>query len=123
EEREAGWLTRDANLRGRIGASDVMAYFRLMITGSDPEELSALVVDAAFHIHDKLGPGLLESVYTSMLARALQRQGLKVEREKVVVFEFDGMQFNDGLRIDLLVNDALVVELKSVEAFAPVHFK
>jgi len=100
-----------------------MAYFRLMITGSDPEELSALVVDAAFHIHDKLGPGLLESVYTSVLARALQRQGLKVEREKVAVFEFDGMQFNDGLRIDLLVNDALVVELKSVEAFAPVHFK
>ena len=46
-----------------------------------------------------------------------------MEREKVVVFEFDGMQFNDGLRIDLLVNDALAVELKSVEAFAPVHFK
>ncbi|MBP8879410.1 MAG: GxxExxY protein [Flavobacteriales bacterium] len=94
-----------------------------MITGSDPEELSALVVDAAFHIHDKLGPGLLESVYTSVLARALQRKGLKVERERIVVFEFDGMQFNDGLRIDLLVNDVLVVELKSVEAFAPVHFK
>jgi iron complex transport system substrate-binding protein len=46
-----------------------------------------------------------------------------VEREKIVVFEFDGMQFNDGLRIDLLVNDVLVVELKSVELFAAVHFK
>ncbi len=100
-----------------------MAYFRLMTAELDHEELSALVVDTAFHIHDELGPGLLESVYTSVLARALRRKGLKVEREKVVVFEFDGMRFNDGLRIDLLVNDVLVVELKSVEVLAPVHFK
>jgi iron complex transport system substrate-binding protein len=89
----------------------------------DPEALSAIVVDTAFHIHDELGPGLLESVYASVLTRALQRRGLQVEREKIVVFEFDGMQFNDGLRIDLLVNDVLVVELKSVELFAAVHFK
>lgn len=94
-----------------------------MTSENDPERLSALVVDAAFHIHEELGPGLLESVYASVLTRALIRRGLMVEREKIVVFEFDGMQFNDGLRIDLLVNDVLVVELKSVEAFAPVHFK
>jgi iron complex transport system substrate-binding protein len=94
-----------------------------MTTEKNPEALSAIVVDTAFHIHDELGPGLLESVYASVLTRALQRRGLKVEREKIVVFEFDGMQFNDGLRIDLLVNDVLVVELKSVELFAAVHFK
>lgn len=82
-----------------------------------------MVVDTAFHIHDELGPGLLESVYASVLTRALTNLGLKVEREKIVVFEFDGMRFNDGLRIDLLVNDVLVLELKSVEAIAPVHFK
>ncbi len=94
-----------------------------MTMEKDPDRLSAMVVDTAFHIHDELGPGLLESVYASVLARALQRQGLKVEREKTVVFEFDGMQFNDGLRTDLLVNDVLVVELKSVELLAAVHFK
>ncbi|MCO5275791.1 MAG: GxxExxY protein [Flavobacteriales bacterium] len=94
-----------------------------MTMEKDPDRLSAMVVDTAFHIHDELGPGLLESVYASVLARALQRQGLKVEREKTVVFEFDGVQFNDGLRIDLLVNDVLVVELKSVEQLAAVHFK
>lgn len=90
---------------------------------NDLEVLAAMVVDTAFHIHDELGPGLLESVYASVLTRALTNLGLKVEREKIVVFEFDGMRFNDGLRIDLLVNDVLVLELKSVEAIAPVHFK
>ncbi len=94
-----------------------------MTMEKDPERLSAMVVDTAFHIQNDLGSGLLESVYASVLTRALLRQGLHVEREKIVVFEFDGMQFNDGLRIDLLVNEVLVVELKSVEAVAAVHFK
>lgn len=87
------------------------------------EELSAVVVDAAFHLHAGLGPGLLESVYEAVLARALERRGLLVERQKIVSFEFDGMRFDDGLRVDLLVNGVLVVELKSVETLAPVHFK
>ena len=87
------------------------------------EELSAIVVDRAFHIHKELGPGLLESVYESVLARALERRGLRVERQKTVVFEYDGMIFNDGLRVDLLVNETLVIELKSVEMLAPVHSK
>lgn len=90
---------------------------------NDPEEISAVVVDEAFRIHTELGPGLLESVYTSVLTNALMRRGLQVEREKAVVFEFDGIEFREGLRVDLLVNGCLVVELKSVETFAPVHFK
>ena len=87
------------------------------------EEVSAIVVDAAFHLHKDLGPGLLESVYEVVLARALERRGLRIERQRSVVFDFDGMHFNEGLRVDLLVEGCLVVELKSVENLAPVHPK
>lgn len=89
----------------------------------EAEELSAIVVDAAFHIHKNLGPGLLESVYETVLARALVKRGLCVERQKPVTFEYDDMRFDEGLRLDLLVNGQLVVELKSVETLAPVHPK
>ena len=87
------------------------------------EETSAVVVDAAFQLHKDLGPGLLESVYEALLASILQERGLHVERQKMIAFEFRGMRFEEGLRVDLLVNDCLVVELKSVEALAPVHPK
>jgi len=87
------------------------------------EEVSAMVVDAAFHVHKELGPGLLESVYEVVLARALERRGFSVQRQKSVPFEYDGMRFDEGLRVDLLVNDLLVIELKSVETLAPVHSK
>ena len=89
----------------------------------DVEEVSAIVVDAAFHLHRDLGPGLLESVYEAVLARMLERRGLRVERQKAVAFDFDGMHFDEGLRVDLLVEGCLVVELKSVETLAPVHAK
>lgn len=87
------------------------------------EQISAIVVDVAFHLHKDLGPGLLETVYEVVLARALQRRGLTVERQKPVNFEYDGMLFEEGLRVDLLINGIFLVELKSVEAFAPVHPK
>lgn len=87
------------------------------------EQISAIVVDRAFHIHKDLGPGLLESVYEVVLARALERRGLRVERQRAVTFEYDGIYFEEGLRVDLLINDIFLVELKSVEAFAPVHPK
>lgn len=89
----------------------------------DVESISADVVDAAFHIHTDLGPGLLESVYEAVLTAALQKRGLIVERQKLVSFDYDGMHFSDGLRVDLLVARMLVVELKSVEAIKPVHPK
>jgi GxxExxY protein len=89
----------------------------------DVEEVSAIVVDAAFHLHRDLGPGLLESVYEAVLVRMLERRGLRVERQKAVAFDFDGMHFDEGLRVDLLVEGCLVVELKSVETLAPVHPK
>jgi GxxExxY protein len=87
------------------------------------ELLATAVVDAAFHVHRGLGPGLLESVYESVLARMLEERGYRVERQKVVSFEYCGMRFEDGFRADLVVEGAIVVELKSVERLAPVHAK
>ncbi|ODA29476.1 GxxExxY protein [Planctopirus hydrillae] len=87
------------------------------------EELSKVTVDAAFHIHKELGPGLLESVYEVVLARKLLKLGHKVERQVGIKFEFEGIQFEEGFRVDLLINDCLVVELKSVECLAPIHHK
>ena len=87
------------------------------------EEISAIVVDAAFHLHKDLGPGLLESVYEAVLASMLEQRGLRVKRQKIVAFDFHGMHFDEGLRVDLLVNDCLIVELKSVESMAPVHHR
>jgi len=87
------------------------------------EELSAEIVDAAFKLHKGLGPGLLESVYEAVLDRDLKRRGLKVERQKFLTFEYDGMKFADTLRIDLLVDQRIVVEVKSVERLLPVHPK
>lgn len=89
----------------------------------DVEELSAVVVNEAFHLHRDLGPGLLESVYETVLARMLAERGLGVERQKSAAFEFKGIRFDAGLRVDLLVEDRLVVELKSVENLLPVHGK
>jgi iron complex transport system substrate-binding protein len=87
------------------------------------EELSAIVVDCAYHLHVDLGPGLLESVYEAVLARLLTERGLRVERQKPVTFEYQGIRFDDGLRVDLLIDNRLIVELKSVETLAPVHGK
>jgi GxxExxY protein len=87
------------------------------------EELSTVVVDVGYHLHRELGPGLLESVYEAVLADQLQRRGLAVTRQKPVPIQFAGTTLNEGFRVDLLVEDQLVVELKSVETLAAVHPK
>ncbi len=87
------------------------------------EEVTSIVVDAAYHIHRDLGPGLLESVYEVVLARILEKRGLRVERQRTIAFDYDGMHFQEGLRIDLLVEGCVLVELKSVEVVASVHAK
>jgi iron complex transport system substrate-binding protein len=89
----------------------------------DVEEISAQVVDAAYHVHERLGPGLLELVYEAVLARVLTARGLEVARHVAVPFEVDGQRFEEGLIVDLLVNQVFVVELKSVETVQPVHYK
>ena len=86
-------------------------------------DITGAVVDAAMKIHMELGPGLLESVYEAVLARALERRGFRVERQKAIRFEYDGMVFEEGFRTDLIVDGRVIVELKSVEKLAPVHGK
>lgn len=94
-------------------------------SGAGPplEEVARIVVDCAFHIHRDLGPGLLETVYETVLAGALARAGLTVERQRPVAIRYDGMEFGDAFRIDLLVEGRLIVEVKSVEALSKVHGK
>ena len=87
------------------------------------DDITGAIVDASLKIHRELGPGLLESVYEAVLARALERGGFQIERQKTIRFEYDGMVFEEGLRLDLLVEGRVVVELKSVEKLAPVHSK
>jgi len=87
------------------------------------DEVTGEIVDAAYKLHTGLGPGLLESVYEVVLESDLRRRGLRVERQKSVSFEYDGMHFNDGLRVDLLVDSRVVVEIKSVERLSSVHTK
>ena len=86
-------------------------------------EIAKMVVDAAFHVHKKLGPGLLESVYEVVLAHALKERGLKVERQVAVAIVFEGIRFDEGFRADLIVEDKVIVELKSVEKVVPLHKK
>jgi len=87
------------------------------------DDITGEIVDAAVKIHKGLGPGLLESVYESVLAKSLEKRGLKIERQKPVSFVFDEVWFDEGFRVDLLVDERVVVELKSVEKIAPVHSK
>jgi iron complex transport system substrate-binding protein len=87
------------------------------------EELSTVVVDTAFHLYRDLGPSLLESVYEAILARLLQEHGVAVVRQQSVPIEFAGLRLDEGFRAHLIVEDAIVIELKSVEQFAPVHAK
>jgi iron complex transport system substrate-binding protein len=87
------------------------------------EDLSAVVVDTAFHLHRDLGPGLLESVYEAVLAKRLQNRGRSVACQQPVPIEFDGLRLDEGFRADLVVDGVLVIELKSVEQLAAVHHK
>lgn len=89
----------------------------------DIDRISAEVIDAAIRLHRELGPGLLESVYETVLAGSLTRLGLRVARQVPVDINYDGMRFEAAFRVDLLVEDRLVVEIKSIERIAPVHAK
>ena len=89
----------------------------------DINKITGEIVDAAYHIHDQLGPGLLESVYQMVLAHDAEKRGLTVEREKEFGFVYEGITIESGFKVDLLVNSLVVVELKSVEKLAPVHSK
>jgi iron complex transport system substrate-binding protein len=87
----------------------------------DVEEVASHVVDVAVKVHIQVGPGLLESVYGKLATHALEARGLLVERQVIVPFELEGKQFRRGLRLDMLVEKQVVVELKSTERVAPIH--
>lgn len=86
-------------------------------------EIAKVVVDAAYKIHMKLGSGLLESVYERVLAYELKKRGLEVIRQKPIPIVYETEQFDEGFRADLVVEDKVILELKSVELLAPVHKK
>ena len=86
-------------------------------------EITNRVIGAAIRVHQGLGPGLLESVYEVVLGGELTRQGFLVERQKAVDFVFEGIRYEHGFVVDLLVHGTVVVELKSVEQLAQVHRK
>jgi GxxExxY protein len=86
-------------------------------------EIAKKILDAAFLIHTKLGPGLLESVYEVVLAHELRKIGVAVERQRPMPITYDGILFEEGYRADLLVESKVIVELKSVAAISAVHPK
>ena len=86
-------------------------------------DIAREIVDAAFKVHTTLGPGLLESVYEAVLAHELRKRSLKVERQAPIPVVYEEVRLEEGFRADLVVQDKVLVELKSVEKVAPVHKK
>jgi len=86
-------------------------------------EAARQIVDAAYRIHTSLGPGLLESVYGTLLAFELEKRGLRVIREAEIPIFYEQTRISVGFRADLIVDDQVIVEIKSVDALAPVHKK
>ena len=86
-------------------------------------EIAKRVVDAAYQVHTRLGPGLLESVYEVVLDHELKRRGLGSARQVPVAVEYDGIRFDEGFRADVIVEGKVILELKSIETVANVHKK
>ena len=87
------------------------------------DKVSGDVVDLAVRLHKALGPGLLESVYETVLAGKLVELGYRVDRQYPLGFEFEGTRFEGAFRVDLLVDNRLIVEIKSIDKLAAVHAK
>ena len=86
-------------------------------------KIGNIVVDCAINLHRELGPGLLETVYETILAKILTDAGLKVERQVPIPIEFHGVKFDEGFRADIIVEDKVILELKSVEVLNNAHKK
>jgi GxxExxY protein len=90
---------------------------------NDIERLIQLTFDVGMAIHQDVGPGLMESVYERVLADRLEQYGLKIDRQQPVHVDIYGVRYDDAFRYDLLLNDILLVEIKSIEKLAPIHNK
>ena len=103
--------------------------FRASLPAPNPKfpmhenDLGRNILDAAFHVHRSLGPGLLESVYETVLAYELQKRGLAVRRQVPIPIEYECLTFDEGFRADLIVADKVIIELKSVTQITPAHRK
>ena len=86
-------------------------------------EIARLIVNAAYKIHTTLGPGLLESVYEAVMVYELQKLGLLAARQVPIPVIYEEVELDEGFRADLIVNEKVIIELKSIEKVAPVHKK
>ena len=86
-------------------------------------DISKIIVNACFKIHVQLGPGLFESVYEEILYYELGEEGLQIERQKPIPVVWEGLKMEQGFRADLIVNNKVLIEIKSVETIARVHQK
>ena len=86
-------------------------------------EISKMLVDVFVKVHSQLGPGLLESVYESAICYELTKRGLKYKRQSGISVNYDEIKLNLGFRADIIVEDKVIVEIKSIEAVSPVHKK
>ena len=84
-------------------------------------EIGKLVIDASMKVHTALGAGLLETIYETCLAHELEKQGLTVKKQAALPIVYDDLRVDNAFRIDLLVNDKVVVELKAIDKLLPVH--
>lgn len=98
--------------------NDVKKYYKPL--PKETEEIASKIIDAAIAVHKVLGPGLLEKVYEVCLCHELEKRNLKFERQVNVPIVYDGINFEEGYRIDILVEDQIIIELKAVENYNPV---
>jgi GxxExxY protein len=114
-----GEEAKASHLRSRLGG----LARNWKVSPLTENEIAKQTVDAAFHIHTALGPGLLESVYAAVLAYELGRRGLRVARQQLIPVVYDNLRIDAGFRADLVIEEKVIVEVKSVELLAPVHQK
>ncbi len=89
----------------------------------DANIITGQILDACIKVHSELGPGLFESLYEEVLLYELSKRLLSVQKQRAIPVIYDGIKFEDGFRADLIVEGSVIVEIKSVELVAPVHFK
>ena len=93
------------------------------MANAEHERLFSIVFNIGLQLHRELGPGLMKSVYETVLASRLERAGFKIDRQRPVSITVDGITFPDAYLVDLLVNDLLVIELKSLEKLTSLHIR
>lgn len=118
KRQNSNWGSKFLKRKGREVSQSMTEIFEI---SERTNKLSKDILDTCFYIHTKLGPGLLESVYEETLCHFLMKKGLYVERQKHLPIQIDDLKIRSGLRIDLLVESQIIVELKAVEKIISLH--